>query len=217
MTRQKRKWGLLLIPLLFLTLLAAAAPSSRMPLELRLWARSHGLSPADYPEALVALYRRNPDAREFVRNYPLIKEQSSPEELTEDLSSDTVPLLLQWDPRWGAKSYNENWMALSGCGPTCMAMAAAHLTGDSGMTPLAMAQFAESHGFNEVGNGTSWSFFTDGAAELGLDSTQIPIDRRGFWTIWQWETPSSVSLAPVTSPRRGTLFCSSERRMGKSA
>lgn len=179
MTKQKRKRQLLLIPLLLvLAIFSTAMTSSRMPLELRLWARAHDLSPADYPAELVALYTRNPDAREFVRKYPLIQDQDEPSEPAELDTSGEIPLLLQWDERWGAKRYNENWMALSGCGPTCMSMAMIYLTGDPSQTPWAMAQFAESYGYNEVGNGTKWSFFTDGAAELGLDSTQIPNEKQ---------------------------------------
>ena len=34
-------------------------------------------------------------------------------------------------------------------------------------------KFAEEHGFNVVGDGTSWSFFTEGARLLGLDSVPI--------------------------------------------
>ncbi len=178
MIKQRRKWRLFLIPLLFLMVLAAALPNQQMPLELRLWARANGLSPADYPAAMIELYRRNPDAREFVRHYPMLCDQEEPIDLSQEVTPGQVPLLMQWDERWGARSYNENWMALSGCGPTCMSMAAIYLTGDTALNPWAMAQFAEMHGYNVLGNGTSWSFFTDGAAALGLDSTPIPTDRQ---------------------------------------
>lgn len=178
MTKLKQKRQLLLIPLLILITLAAVLSVRQLPLHFRLWARAHGLSPADYPSALTELYRKNPDAREFVLHYPMLKDLNEPIDLSEIVTPGEVPLLMQWDKRWGAKSYNENWMALSGCGPTCMAMAAIYLTGDTALNPWAMALFAEEHGYNVVGSGTSWSFFTDGAAELGLDSTQILNDRQ---------------------------------------
>ena len=54
-----------------------------------------------------------------------------------------------------------------------MAMAAIQITGNHTLNPWEMAQFAEEHGFNVVGDGTSWSFFSEGAEMLGLDSVPI--------------------------------------------
>ncbi len=168
--KQVRLWSAaaLLLAVLAVTLSGVGAPFS-----LAVYAWTHGVSPADYPDALIALYERNPDAREFVREYPLRKDETPEIDLSGEVKPGTVPRLMQWDRRWGYRSYNENWMALSGCGPTCMAMAYIQITGDTSYDPWRMAQYAEEHGFNVVGSGTSWSFFTEGAALLGLDSTQI--------------------------------------------
>ena len=153
-------------------------PRGGMPPELWLWAKAHGLSPSDYPQSLVALYRRNEDARAFVKYYPL-REQYAPEiDLSGEISPGAIPLLIQWDERWGYRSYNENLMGLAGCGPTCMSMAAIYLKGDPALDPWAMAQYAELNGYNVVGSGTSWSYFSEGAEGLGLDSTQIPVDQQ---------------------------------------
>ena len=158
---------------LLLAALAVTLSGSGVPFSLQVFARTHGVSPADYPDELVALYKRNPDAREFVKYYPLQKNDSPEIDLSGEIKPGEAPRLMQWDPRWGYRSYNENLMGLSGCGPTCMAMAAIQITGNHTLNPWEMAKFAEEHGFNVVGDGTSWSFFTEGARLLGLDSVPI--------------------------------------------
>ena len=158
---------------LLLLALAVTLSGSRLPFSLQIFARTHGVSPADYPDELVTLYKRNPDAREFVKNYPLQKNGNPEIDLSAEITPGKAPRLMQWDARWGYRSYNENLMGLTGCGPTCMAMAAIQITGNHTLNPWEMAKFAEEHGFNVVGDGTSWSYFTEGAELLGLDSVQI--------------------------------------------
>lgn len=181
MTKQKtlvRGVGLLLAAALLLTGALVRLLGSGMPMSLWVYARGHGYSAGDYPKEIVSLYRRNSDAREFVRSFPALRGSDSEIDLSGEITSGKAPLLMQWDPRWGCRRYNENWMALSGCGPTCLSMAAIAITGDTSMDPWAMAQFAENNGFNVVGQGTAWALFTDGAAMLGLDSTQITMDEQ---------------------------------------
>ena len=123
------------------------------------------------PESLLELMERNPETTEFVLNYP------NRQELGFNLSAVNreagVPLFLQWDMRWGYTIYGTDVMALTGCGPTCMAMAGYYLTGDEKFAPNLMAKFAEESGYYAWGNGTQWSFFADGAEELGLQSKEL--------------------------------------------
>jgi len=86
-----------------------------------------------------------------------------------------VPLLLQWDKRWGYSYYGDNVIGVSGCGPTCMSMVYIALKGDLTMNPKKMSEFSEDSGFyNE--NGTTWSFMTEGARSLGLNSIIADLD-----------------------------------------
>ena len=39
-----------------------------------------------------------------------------------------MPLLLQWDERWGYRYYGDQMMAINGCGPTCLSMVVSYLT-----------------------------------------------------------------------------------------
>lgn len=87
-----------------------------------------------------------------------------------------VPYMRQYDSRWGYHAYGSGALGITGCGPTCLAMAAAYLKGDAALNPALMADFAERHGFYVPGEGTRWSLFTTGAAELGLIGEELPLD-----------------------------------------
>ena len=181
---------------LLLAALALTLSGSGLPFSLEIFARTHGLSPADYPDELVALYKRNPDARDFVKYYPLRKNGLPEIDLSEEIAPGEAPLLMQWDPRWGYRSYNENLMGLSGCGPTCMAMAAIRLTGNRTLNPWEMAKFAEERGFNVIGDGTSWSFFTEGARLLGLDSVPITPEAQRIFDNLEVGNPIVAVMGP---------------------
>ena len=178
MTKRKKRmrglWLVLTAALLLVALRLLAAPE--IPVGLRVYARTHGFSPSEYPQALIALYKRNADARTFVQDYPLRRNDTPEINLSAEITPGEVPLLMQWDERWGYREYNENFMGLSGCGPTCLSMVAIYLTGDTTMDPYWMAQYAERGGYNVPGSGTAWSFFSDGARALGIDVTEIGMD-----------------------------------------
>ena len=133
-------------------LLRAALPErEEPPLEsaepvvytLESYSAAHGYKLSDYPEALVELYEKNPDARRFVLEYPEKKDL---------------------DPEIG------NFMARSGCGPTALSMAIIGLTGNTDADPWTLAQYAEEHHYNVPDNGTSWAFIPEAGAAFGLRS-----------------------------------------------
>ena len=64
-------------------------------------------------------------------------------------------------------------MAITGCAPTCLSMAAVGLTGDTSITPKKVADISDSIGAYVEGVGTSWDLMVRGAQELGLKSWQI--------------------------------------------
>ena len=97
------------------------------------------------PASLQGLYRRNPEARDFVRGYRG-HEEDPVIDLSGEVTPGEAPLLLQWDSRWGYRTYNQNFMARAGCGPTCLSMAAIALTHDPSYDPWASAYCASVHG-----------------------------------------------------------------------
>ena len=82
---------------------------------------------------------------------------------------------MQWDKRWGYDAYGDAMIALSGCGPTCMTMAYLYHTGDTSMNPKKMAEYAQDNGYH-TDEGTSWTFWTDGATGLGLYGEEISLN-----------------------------------------
>ena len=138
------------------------------------FAAQHGLTLEDYPEKLIELYKRNPEAREFVLNYPLEYGKEQKIDISDQIDDPGVPLFIQWDSRWGYKDYVGSIGGLAACGPTCMAMAVFHFTRDPAMTPAYMMDFAASN--RKYANEqviTLWAFMKDGAKELGLQSREL--------------------------------------------
>ena len=84
------------------------------------YAKANGVRYSAYPASLIALLERNPETESFVLNYPFRESWDGD---MSGFSRDTVPLMLQWDPRWGYEKYGSDMLAITGCGPTSLAMA----------------------------------------------------------------------------------------------
>jgi len=135
-----------------------------------------GQAPGGYERELEELLERNEEAADYVEGYPdRAAYLGEGIDLTEDFVSGQVPLLMQWDRRWGYNSYGDSMIGLSGCGPVCLTMAYLYLTEDTDMTPREMADFADENGYY-TSQGTSWALWTDGAKKLGLRGTELSLD-----------------------------------------
>ena len=86
--------------------------------EISHYASSHGYDISDYPQSLIDLYDRNRETKDFVFEYPMKKSKTPPIDLS-DLNTSTVPLLMQWDQRWGYQQYAGDLFGLSGI-PTAL-------------------------------------------------------------------------------------------------
>lgn len=182
----KRLWLGLTIALVLLIAVLGAKPAwywvqdltfywtdrTETEIKVKTYAEEHDLFFAQYPKSLIELLERNPETEEFVLNYPL-------REVTEvDLSRydrQEVPLFLQWDQQWGYEKYGSDFLAVTGCGPTCLAMAGYYLTGSKNMNPKDLAAFAEQSGYYASGYGSSWTLISEGSARLGLTATELPL------------------------------------------
>ena len=143
--------------------------------EVKTFAESKGISIGEYPWEIIGLYETNPETKDFVLNYPFRKDTGI------DLSGydrDSVPLFLQWDPMWGYEDYGSSCIAVTGCGPTCLAMAGYYLTGEARFNPREMAAFAEQNGYYETGYGSSWTLISEGAGRLGLSAKELPLVKK---------------------------------------
>ena len=143
--------------------------------EVKAFAEENRIPFGKYPWEIIELYENNPETREFVLNYPF-REHSEVD--LSGYSRETVPLFLQWDPMWGYEDYGSSCIAVTGCGPTCLAMAGFYLTGDESFDPKTVAQFAEKNGYYEKGYGSSWTLISEGAGKLGLSVKELPLVKK---------------------------------------
>lgn len=146
-------------------------------IKIKKYAEENGLFFGQYPENLIDLLERNPETEDFVLQFPLRQEQEA-EVFGYDLSKG-VPLMMQWDQRWGYDRYGSDMIAITGCGPVCLAMAGYYVTdGDNAFHPAAIAKFSEDNGYYSKGNGSSWTLISEGGVKLGLDVTEIPLVKK---------------------------------------
>ncbi|MBQ7924957.1 MAG: C39 family peptidase [Lachnospiraceae bacterium] len=149
-----------------------------------------------YPDALVELARNNPEAVEFVLDYPQYGDAEQTIDLTGELVAGEIPLFLQWDKRWGYECYGNNFLAVNGCGPTCLAMVYCGLTGDGEQNPYSIACLSAEKGFYVENAGTSWTMMTELARELGLTVHQVVYDEPHIRAFLQKDYPIICVLGP---------------------
>lgn len=140
------------------------------------YAKKYGLEETAWPQDLIQLLERNPDAKEYVLQYPVKKDVTFETDLSEYLGGAGIPLLMQWDERWGYTIYGDNMMGLTACGPTCLSMVLLHLLQDATYTPRYVADFAEQNNYYVDGSGSKWTLISEGGETLGLDVTELPLD-----------------------------------------
>lgn len=157
------------------------------------YAREHGIPYGKYPKDLIRLLETSPEAEDFVLNYPSRKE-ADPD--VTGFDRDTVPLFLQWDTRWGYETYGGQYLAVTGCGPTALAMAGYYLTGEPEMNPLSLARFAEKQGYYKSGIGSSWTLISQGAGQLGLEARELPLVKKKMVDALDGGSPVILALGP---------------------
>lgn len=162
--------------------------------KVKAYAEEHGAHFADYPQSLIELLERNPETEAFVLGYPFWEEGTV--DLTDYETGNAVPLFLQWDPNWGYEKYGRDFLAVTGCGPTCLAMAGYYLTGDENMTPDKIAGFAQRNGYYEAGYGSSWTLISEGAEKLGLKATELPLVKKKMVNALEAGNPVILAMGP---------------------
>lgn len=123
---------------------------------------------AEYPDGVIELLDKNPETVDFVENYKKEKDSEPAETIGDILQPGSIPLLLQWDERWGYAPYGTSIIAISGCGPTCLAMVASGLNQDPSITPAKVASFGTQNGYVDEDNNTYWSFMREAGASWNL-------------------------------------------------
>lgn len=129
----------------------------------------------EYPERLKEMAKKNSETIDFVYDYPEMKDKKQKINLSKEAKADTVPLLMQWDERWGYEQYSGGFLGYTGCGPTNLAMVVLYLTGDKTVNPKTVAEYAESAGYSVPGSGSSWTLISEGCEHYGVHATEVPM------------------------------------------
>lgn len=153
-------------------------------------------SSSEYPESLLSLLERNPETIEFVLNYPANKDKEFEIDLLDEVRKGTFPLFLQWGERWGYECYGNDFLAVTGCGPTCLSMVQCGLSGDTEWDPLQVAKLADEQGYYVDGVGSSWSLMTEGATRLGLVADSVLYDEVNIIAELQSGKPIICAMRP---------------------
>lgn len=129
----------------------------------------------EYPENLLKALVNNPEIADFVAGY-LTADGTVTGGFGEEEKEQKVPLLLQWDSRWGYAPYGESCIGISGCAPTCLSMVIFGLTGNEDATPVVLAEYSMKNGYYVPGVGTAWLLMTDAAEDYGISACEIGLD-----------------------------------------
>ena len=121
-------------------------------------------------DRLLTLALNEPESREFVAGYPSSDKSSRPYE--DEVTRGEVPRLYDWDSRWGAVTYGDGPLAVTGSGPTTLAMAYMGLTGKTDFSPTEIAQRASKSNYAEGDSGSKGTLFSKLGASMGLESEQ---------------------------------------------
>lgn len=117
-------------------------------------------------QGLLELALDVPEAIDFVAAYPTAEKAAQPYD--ESVTQGTAPQLWCWDARWGNVDYAGRALAITGSGPTALAMAYMGLTGATDHTPADIAQAATDAGAATGDSAMTADFLVSQAGELGL-------------------------------------------------
>ena len=149
----------------------------------------------EYPSELLEMLSKNLDMLDFVLEYPNKKGEVFSDTIG-DVKLGTYPLLLQYDQRWGYAFYGDDVIAVNGCGPTCLSMVIAGLTGKNTITPYTIASYATQQGYYAPDSGTSWSLMSDGASHFGIIGEELTLSQSAMENSLSSGQPIICSMRP---------------------
>lgn len=154
------------------------------------------LSSDKYPQSLIELLKRNPETEQFVLDYPEKKDFSGKIDVSDEITKGEIPYFMQWDERWGYRKYGNDFMALNGCGPSCLSMVRCGLSSDKKWNPYKVAKMSEEEGYYVAGEGTSWTLMSSGAEGIGLTVHQVTFSEEGIRSALQMGQPIICVVGP---------------------
>ncbi len=119
---------------------------------------------------LLELALAEPSSRDFIAAYPKSDKSSRPYD--ESVKRGEVPQLFTWDEHWGAVTYGNGPLAITGSGPTALAMAYMGLTGKTDFSPTEIAQQASKANYADGDSGSKGEMFSKLPTTMGLSANE---------------------------------------------
>lgn len=157
---------------------------------------------AGYPKEIIGLLSKNPETIDFVEDYS-VKKNNPPADTVGEVKKGEIPHLLQWDDRWGYSAYGTSTIAVSGCGPTCMAMVVSGLTGDNSVTPAKVAEYSMEHEYVDNSNDTVWLFMQEAAQHWKVNGYEITAEESDVEAELALGHPVICSMGPGDFTKNG--------------
>lgn len=153
-----------------------------------------------YPEEFLEMLAKYPETVTFVSDYLYCRYNQVAEDVGE-VKAGEIPLLLQWDKRWGYAGYGDGYIGNGGCGPTSLSMVIVGLTGDTTITPKVIADYAAQNGYYVPGAGSSWTLMSEGAGAFGVEGTIMSFGKEEIYRALEEGHPiiCSVGAGDFTS------------------
>ncbi len=151
----------------------------------------------EYPKELLQLLASNVETLDFVKAYPDNVGKTEVGKIKKsEIKDGKIPLFLQWDERWGYLEYGGGMIALNGCGPTCLSMVVAGLTGNREYTPKAIADYSMENNYYAGDAGTAWALMSRGSADFGVTPREIGLDKDAITAQLEEGHPVICSVKP---------------------
>ncbi len=158
--------------------------------------------PEEYPETIMTMLENNIDMLGYVSNYPEKKGHVYSDTIGE-IKKGEIPLLLQYDERWGYGIYGDDVIAIEGCAPTSLAMVISYLNNDPTITPYVVANYAYKNGYYVSGIGSNWSLMSEGSKYFGINGKEVPLVKSIIYNYLESGHPMIASMGPGDFTRSG--------------
>ncbi len=155
------------------------------------------------PPEVAEFGEKYPEAAGYVKNFSKCVGKEFDMDVSDEMAERRIPLFIQWDKRWGYREYGDDYIGVSGCGPTCLAMVICGLKNDSGINPYKISEYSKKQGYYVENVGTSWELMTTGANSYGLSAVVGKIDRDYILSNLSPESPLICSMKPGDFTRGG--------------
>ena len=133
----------------------------------------------EYQSDVLKLLYNNTETLEFVLSKSDFRMLGIFVKIDKECGNGVIPMLQQWDPKWGWYNYGDSIIALNGCGPTSLAMVLSGLTGNDGINPMEISKYSDENGYHEKA-GTNWDLMTDVTEQYGVKGHRIDIKKETF-------------------------------------